>query len=491
MYSSARVRRAIAAILCLASASTAAACGGGGGDLDDASEHRDTTARTTALDDGTTTPGVDSITTTTLPTVTPEGLDLARTPPLVSLTGLLSTGENRIVRFGHASSDPEILLESTPGSELTLSPDTRHAALTTPGDAVRGARLEIVEAASGDVEASFVVDADEIRVYQWAPDNSALLLWQRKSNGSATFGAYRVDDTEVEIESESAVVSVSRVVWDDVDGAIQPLSWTTSSSVPFTLTTTDGELVLVTTGYNIEHGTYDMDTGRIAPFDDEYASERACGRFALLARSTTSGRDVALFDADTGDIVPVGRGEFGRGCPIESNDGSLAAVEFDGGVSVVDLASGTVTQIARQGSPLAWGAGDSKVLVTGNGVFVVDSDGSGGNEASVEFGIHACVVGTTGTLVTVAPNGDDLVRYDIATDSAEVLGIGTTISRDDICEVSDDGDWLLVNNTLVDLVGGTASIWSPSAEQLVDIQRIGPIHIGDASWMGAAVASRS
>ena len=475
------VRRAVAGGLCGVVVATIASCGGGN------SEHADTTtsrASATTGRGGSSTTGGDTTTTTGSATVTPEGLDLAETPALFTLLGRSGPTESRLARFEHAAAEPEIVLEGASGSELTMSPDLRHVAVTSRGDAVRGARLEIVSASTGEIEAAFETDADLVTVQQWAPDSSTLVLWQRRAS-ETTFGAYRVDGTEIDLGSDR-IVSISRLVWATKRGVVTAMIWEPSSTPPITLRASDGELVLVTQGYNIEHGYYDTATEEITPHGEGYVTRQACGRFALLDRPTESGREVAVFDADTREVVEVGTGDPGPTCPVASNDGTQVAVEIDGGVNVVDLDTGRSRQVARQGLPLAWGGDDTSLLVSGNGLFVVAADGGGGGEASVDLGSYACIVGTTGTIITVDQQRV-VVRYDIATDSSEVLGVGSPIQREHLCQVSTDRKWLLVNTTLVDLAGGHASAWTPSPTQLLELPQVGALFFGEASWIGPAL----
>jgi hypothetical protein len=211
----------------------------------------------------------------------------------------------------------------------------------------------------------------------------------------------------------------------------------------------------------------------------------ACGRFATITATTVDDRgyatkvDYGLYDSDSDKVTPISLKAEGARCPLASNGGTLVAFESTDGVGVVDLATGTQTPVARQGYPIGWSKDDSKVLVQGNGTFVVAADGSGGKQASIAIQDY-CTVGKTGAVITSAadPRPDgllDLLYYDIASDVAKPIGNGRLDSWES-CDVSANGKWVVSDHTVIDLGRGRAATITISDHDKA------PLNVGVQLW---------
>lgn len=177
-----------------------------------------------------------------------------------------------------------------------------------------------------------------------------------------------------------------------------------------------------------------------------------CTRFTLMSGYVGDGQKSAVFDADSGKVMPIEAYDRNAGCPVASPDGTRVAVALaSGGTISVDVATATPTLVARQGRPLAWSKDGSTLVVQGNGTFLVGPDGAGGKAASVTIS-RLCPLGTTGTLLAevtgATPETTGLARYDIATDSASFIG---KFGLDRTCDVSADGRWVVTSDVIIDL----------------------------------------
>lgn len=433
-----------------------------------------------------------SSTSSTIPAITTTAgdVDLSRSPALVE-------GDQATAHFfEHAADPPTVTVGPLTRPDLfVFSPDSRYAAVTHAGDAVRKARVELVETDTGRAVETVEVDADQSEVRYWSPDSAAVLVGGRSGTGTYTWGSYGVDGSTQTLTSNFVSTmpywgrgaSQTKVV--DCSTCSRVLQLMTSKGVPVSVAGTrqpsDG---------GIQAGRYDVDTGAIIRFDGELGSQglygEACGRFATInGRSASPGGApiYALYDSDSGRVIPS---VAPKGCPVVSNDGTRAALGLaDGSTSVYDLATGTPVQVARQGVPVAWSKDDSKLVVNGNGTFVVASDGSGGKAASITITTF-CSIGATGTLLAVdstSPGGAALVHYDIATDSAKSLGKGQLNAA---CEVSRDGDWLVSDRTLVDLASGrsaTLTVRVTAGDRTTDG---GDVHFRDPESISPNMTSR-
>lgn len=389
--------------------------------------------------------------------------------------------------YPHLSNAPKLVVGPLPPADhFLLSPDNRLVAVEHSGDAVHKARLEIVSTDTGKVKHAFELDADGVSAAMWAPDSTSVLAGARSAAGAYTWAMYEADGTSHALNGFSQAQSVKTVLW--IQGAGGITAWDhlcpncgdgaqqlmKSSGSPVVVDWFFGPNPGTNRFFDIRWGVYDPTTDAIAPFDGVYGSDvridregaLGCGRFAVISLSSATGPSPGgIFDADSGKIIPLEFTTASAACPVASNNGRLVAIQSTDGVRVVDLATGVQTAVAREGHPIAWSKDDKKVVVEGNGTFSVAADGSGGAPASATLQSH-CTVGKTGTLITsaaaTASGGSllstvDMVAYDPSADSASQLGKGQLVVGAS-CAVSSDGKWMLTNNTLVDLVGGHASL---------------------------------
>ncbi len=392
--------------------------------------------------------------------------------------------------FDHVSNSPLATIGPLPEPDhFLLSPDGRYAAVEHSGDALRKARLEIVATDTGTSVVSVDVDSDGVTAWAWSPDSTAVLAAPR-SGTTGSWVVYRIDGTSHSLAAD-AVCTDPRLapLWvrgQSGDSVLQYRECGTGTPATVEdavqLITSKGEPVSVLSYMDLgsihlgpqgqaqyagSTGRYDLASGQFIPFDGPFGNNfdhlLPCGRLATLKTSeSTSGGQVTygLYDSDSATITPVDVKVDSQHCPIASNKGTLVAFESTDGVRVVDLATGNQTPIAREGYPIAWSKDDSKVLVQGNGTFVIAADGSGGEAASIALQ-EFCRAGNTGTVITVAGEQSsflpvDLLAYDIATDSAKSIGKGLLDS--DVCEASSDGNLLVMGHTVIDLAGGRSAI---------------------------------
>ncbi len=426
----------------------AAACGGGS--ASDESENVPSSSSSR--------PPTSSTTSGQQPTHTPEGLDVARTPPIVIAH---IEGGTDIRWADHVGGREKVIEAAKTGETITLSPDRQKAVISRPGDAVRKARLEIITSATGKPVASFDLPVDSISVQTWSPDSTAFSAITRRGNVS-TGMVFRVDGSSDAVDTKFSV-SVNRGLW--ARGSTGTVLTFSSSTAPVSqLVNSKGDPVALLyqgDGATGRYGRYDDGAGTVVAFADDWQPSEACGRFGLLRKYlTTAGAPsrwaYAVYAADDDTITPLDGVNGNPVCPLSSHDGTRVAYQSElGGVTVLDRRSGTTVESARQGTPLAWSSDDKKLLVNGNGTFVVAADGSGGRQASVAI-FQFCEIGTTGAVLARMSDGS-AVRYDIGEDTAETLG-AVEFRTDSPCETSADGRWVVAGRTVVDISNGHSSV---------------------------------
>lgn len=160
--------------------------------------------------------------------------------------------------------------------------------------------------------------------------------------------------------------------------------------------------------------------------------------------------DLWVLDLVTGASTP----EFVQwrsGCPVRSPDGSkLAAATVNRTVEVFDLETETVTEVASAGVPWAFSADGSRLLVAGNGTFVVSTDGSGGVEATAQSSNDNrvfCRAGHSGKGLMATAEGIGL--FDVNENQFTPLDIGFRMAT--ACFASEDSRWLLADGFLIDV----------------------------------------
>jgi hypothetical protein len=453
------------------------ACSGGGSSSDGKAKTAGAGTTTTSSAGS----GSDTTTTTGASTgggTTADGVDLTATPAMFSVNSVGNA--YALYLYGNLSQKAVITpLEATVPTNSSipvpyrLSPDQRFIAVALDGDAVRKPRLQILATDTGKAVLTSEVDVDKLYVDSWSPDSTAVMA--RSTSQAAVYhldgrieqlgykyvgwwatgtkGVVFVPSQQLSITSQLVDSKHATVLLRDVRAA------NPTSDVPTVATRLDfatGKQTLL--GGNYSLGGHLWDPGK-------------CGRFALLGRWTpgrppgSSSVDRAIYDADSGKLVPVHMPTTDEGCPLASNGGGKAAFVSNTGVGVVDLTSGKEATIARTGRPLAWSKDDTHVLVVGDdGTFLVAADGSGGKKASTQLGRY-CPLDHTGKVLyaTGANQGlekEKIFLYDLATDSATQIGTGR-FSSIESCEVSADEKWAVTGSLVVDIANGHATTWAP------------------------------
>lgn len=442
-----RVWATIAALLCLAG--LLSSCGG---DDEPAASKRSRSTTTEATDDGDAEPPSSTVPATTTTSKLGDTIDVSKAPPVVLATSdsvwyfedLMDAPERRVGPIANR------------GESYEVSPDGTRVATITPGDAIRPTNVELLEVESGESLASFDIQADTAALYPWSPDSEAVMARATQSNSEIV--VYRADGT-----SEVTPPLVNRLpAWVRGTG---PTSAVTCEDC-YGVQLTDSSLRPVALGLlpaGGGTGRYDPETDAFVPFPGQWGtselSAEACAEVTTMTGYVGSDAVAALYSVDLDTVIQVEELNRNYPCPLPSPDGTLAAVVLaSGGAAVVDLESGELVTVARQGVPVAWSADGEKVLVQGNGTFTVAADGSGGKESSVQLGVM-CAVGETGTVLAQATNpttrANELVLYDIGKDSSSV--VSDRLPLGDTCQLSGDGNWLLTDGVLVDLKSKAAT----------------------------------
>jgi hypothetical protein len=377
---------------------------------------------------------------------------------------------------------------------VAMAPDARHLALTHEPTAVDPGFVEVLDLETGSTVNEIEYEGDGISNVVWAPDGSALAFDAREAHHATFVGGetttFPLDEGALGRVADSLVVSS-----DDESAAfaacLYPREITPGGGVDaplLTVVTVGDEPGEVTVYGECDHLSQLTDEGdavamavvdgqlqRILPSGElepaatpvpESAPDGSCGG-STISESTphllkwsgdVDGEHrawVYSLRADTFIEVPLSQGD----CPVPSPDGekfALAVFESDRQSTVVaDFTTGEVVEVARTGRPIAWSAEGDQVLVEGNGTFVVEADGSGGDEASVQLSVSTfaagayCRAGDSGLVVL---NGEDvgLVLYDVSDDEA-IPFPKSRYSLSQPCYVSADGRWLISGHFLIDL----------------------------------------
>jgi hypothetical protein len=378
-----------------------------------------------------------------------------------------------------------------------VSPDGRHLALTTEGDAISAPTLSIVASDSGQVGQSWEIDVPQISIREWAPDSSGLLA-VAGDPAVGMMGVYRVDGTVDEVDTAIGsgtiplwYVGPSATTWVHCIGP-DPSDDTgvDCRGAAALVTSTDAPVLLFTELANDDRvGRFADPDQPLEPLEGVGASATqasACGgRFAMLATPSTGW--VGVYDSDDGSVTPI-PSDVTTLCPVVSPPGDSFAFGHPDGPIVV-TADGTVTTVAREGTPVAFSADGQFVLVTDTvTLYRVPADGSGGAAAAVALGL-GCAVGN-GLVVGEGrddQSGETLI-YDVGGDTAtpvqSVGGTPAAISRQqgDPCTVSDDGRWLSSDRSIIDLATATG-LYLPDA---VDGLEHTLVSAQEFAWVGGS-----
>lgn len=360
------------------------------------------------------------------------------------------------------------------GVRILVSPDGRHVAAATMADAVRSARLEIIDVVTGRQEHAFDVDTKSVNLLDWSPDSSAVVAsYQSGPTGSikTVLTVFRRDGSQVDAApnepNSSGAVGQNPHWYIGKDGAAYGAECSLAGypngvCLQTQLVTSKHEPVLLVSD-GTQFGRWDPATKSITRLTDEKnTSVKPCGRYGVLSVRG----ELLAYDADTGRSAPAPR--ITSECPVQSPSGTRLAFSGTDGPVVVDLSSGTATNVAREGAPMAWSTDESSLLIASNaGSFVVAADGSGGKETSVRLSAM-CVGGTAGKVVAQSQADRKTVIYDIGADSAEVLD-GAALSQGTTCAVTTEGSWTQFNRSLFDVRSGTAGPLSVRAEDGSDV----------------------
>lgn len=419
----------------------AVGCGSDGG-ADPEPGDDDTT--TTANDPTTTDAGPTTAATTTTNPLG-DSFDVSKSPPIVVLEqasawyfeDLMESPAERVGPLEH-------------GESYVVSPDAQVAAVAHAGDAVRAARVEMVSIETGKALATFEVDADSVSLSEFSPDSTAVL--GHAANASVV---YRIDGTSTPLTESST----RNPVWVSAESGTVAVDCSQCNATQ--LIAHDGTLRALATDWDADNkrvaGFFDPASKQPVPLPGEWGTVSpnlgACRGHTILSSSFSSGWEYVMLDIATGALVPIEEPASSTQCPLVSADGTKSAFELGaGGTAVVDVGAASSTSVARQGGPLAWDAEGESLIVSGNGVFRVEADGSGGAAASVTFRSFCPIADTGRLLATVAGasnRGDELVVYDVGKDSASTIGpvgsIGAT------CEISSDSTWLMTGPLFIDL----------------------------------------
>ena len=185
---------------------------------------------------------------------------------------------------------------------------------------------------------------------------------------------------------------------------------------------------------------------------------QACGRIALGSLPATG--DAYFIDTATAALFPAPRG---APCPLLSLDGTKIAYSGGGGATDQGIAvqalggqaAAAPVAVGREGAPVAWSADGERLLVQGNGTFLVRADGSGGTRTSLQLATGApsvCQTPEKGFLVVFQESA--VYRLDLDDGHGSDLGGG---APGQTCSVSGDERWVASGTTLIDLRRGAAA----------------------------------
>jgi hypothetical protein len=395
-----------------------------------------------------------------------DAAGLGEVPPFVLST---STGPVVLVEGGTAvpiiEEDPEAGML---GMRALVSPDGRHVAVARRATTLDAATLEILSTADGSVvnSAEFGLEVDEAALVSWSPDSTALLV-QAGYMGPAR--VYRIDGTADDVAGGAPGVPIAddpqwytspagRVEW-----AVCPPEGTStllracSANYP-SLITPSRDAVLLVSGQalNIESDTFFRYLGPDVPPEPlpvpvTGMSYRCRDRYALLYNGQEI---VGIYDAADSSVTPVPADV--DGCPVVGTSGKVFAFKTAlGGPPIVVGADGSVTSVARQGTPAGFSQDEQwLLLVDGSSAFRVAADGSGGAEASAAV-YQGCSIPPLGLVVAGG------VIYDVGADQAvEISGVSGSfeIFADQglLCTVDANLRWLHYGDVLIDLESAVA-----------------------------------
>lgn len=374
--------------------------------------------------------------------------------------------------------DAEAVLTEPPRAAGTYgSPDGRYVAVHFRPAAVSRGRYEILATDNGELVSRAEYEGQRAKPPRWSPDGSAIAYQDEGATyvhrvGGATSVApapegpaplnqlaFARDQNRTEVVWCAGGDTLLRLTAGDQPAEArtdQPASGQRGCSVA-QLTDDDGAAVaLVGLGSQVERVQVDRPGHPV-----ELPSPKAA--VAPSVRQVCSGLVVFGLDGDGAadrlgvytlrrdTVVPSPRLAAADGCPMPSPDRRLFAMTTAAGpVVAVSTTTGMATEIAHTGTVVAWSADSRRVLVDGNGVFLVAADGSGGEEAHVGLADdtkpleQSCRLADTGR--ALLQRSGRLVLYDLGADEAHPLGSG---GLGDVCRVTLDGRWALSGALLV------------------------------------------
>lgn len=358
---------------------------------------------------------------------------------------------------------------------LSVSPDNTKGLTFHEATAVSNARYEILDLASDQQLSDFELGQGERTTTSsawWSPDSQAVHLRTAGPDGVAAYlhrvggaTARLVPDRSRGISFASGPEATKLVTCEGQlafltatveagEGVVQTDGSTCRTygqlrdavGRPTALYTMDED-----DGFGVYEVGFDGEVRRIERGDIEVSdrglSVGECNAVGVLGFDGTGDTTSAVFVPGTRSLIGVP--ELGS-CPVLSPDRHrLAFVVGSGAVRVLDTSSGEIVDVATSGFPVAFGSSGEQLLVDGGGTFVVASDGSMGEEASVQVvrrGAAYCALGDTG--LALLQEQDGVAVFDI--DASEV------VTRQDVplgqgCAVSPDGRWAVNGRILVDI----------------------------------------
>ena len=402
-------------------------------------------------------------------------------------------------------------------AESNVSPDGTAIATYVAADALEGDRYDIVATDTGKVVESIELTAGDSAGIRgeliWSPDSRAVLL----SVGSGRI-LHRIGGAEVsqDVTSSSGLIAfasndtttelvacgetLTRLVVTDEPGAGQVVQTPANCQQIAQVYGTGGDPIAVySSGWEMFSVQPGQDPASVfsapAPSQDSVSMLiRGCGAIVTMTLEDNGGSEDQLkfhqVESGTTTAVPDW---FAGSCPLLSADGTKAAYKTQQEtVQVADLTAGSTVEVAKAGEPYAFGADGTKLLVQGGGTFIVGTDGSGGEKASVQIDEAGgrrwafCRAGDTGKGLIFA---DDKVQLlDIDQDEAQPT---EGLQLVEGCSTSQDEQWIVAGNLLVDLDSAASvvlpDIEIPSGDRVTE-DSLAPGQAGDYSWFGPQVA---
>ncbi len=440
---------------------------------------------------GHSTSGAGAATTTTAPSL-PAG-----SPPIVGgkrdLGGLPVANTLQLPLVYMAAGRRPVVPDGlgTSNSDAAVSPDVTMVAIPHAQTAVKAASIDIVDLKTASVRETVEAKAGDISGLDWSPDSTAIDF----SAGGDIY-LHRIGGATASLPSQSAysraagslasgfssdgtnvalVVTERGIITIGAGGAtVLPNTALSGNEAGAQLSNADGQPVTV--GYVVtkkrnQYGLIvnaSITPARFTPTGKAVAIKTpagpslswtmlpgispSCGRLEYMRVPNSSSTQAYLYDPETDAVVPLDPAELSGDlpCPLLSPDGKLAAARASDGVAVIDMSSGKSVNVAKIGAPVAWNADSTKVLVQGNGTFIVAADGSGGGDAAVQASQAAypmCAVGDTGKVIVDSGSGVSLL--DLATNKARRLGVGQLGAS---CSVQGSGNrWVISGGYVIDV----------------------------------------